>query len=172
MCLSPAPSIVLSSLELEVQAAGRRSIFFISQQPTVMTSAGAAVSHLVWNTSTTEIVTLHVTNQTRVDRNPTTHLMEMFFYFFSVGCAVEKHSSPVLFLTNPPAWGLTSVVSVGENDRKCLAQSTINFPDCILKASWENITHTQAGTDFLEVNSFQHRREDRCRPCGNTCVCT
>lgn len=31
---------------------------------------------------------------------------------------------------------------MGENDRKCLAQSTINFPECILKTSWENIPHS------------------------------
>lgn len=74
-------------------------VFF--QQPTVITSVALLYPvSLVDNTSTTEIVTLDVTNQTKSGQKPDDTLNEDGF--FSVGFAFEKHSSPVLFLTNPP----------------------------------------------------------------------
>lgn len=61
--------------------------------------SGSTVSRLVYNTSTTEIVTLDVTNQTKSGQKPDETLNGDVF---SVGFAFEKHSSPELFLTNPP----------------------------------------------------------------------
>lgn len=48
---------------------------------------------------------------------------------------------------------------MGENDRKCLAQSTINFPECFLKMSWENITHSWDRLSISELCPAPQRRQ-------------